>query len=161
VKVVDLKTAAKRAGCTLRLNLHDEGNSHLAPGSKPPNYGTSPPTSGNHVVPPFQQADGAYQQMPEPLNFVHSLEHGRVEIQYTPRLSDQDQLALKGVFDQSPEGMLLFPNGQMPYEVAATAWTQLLGCTRYEGAKTLDAIRNFRDQFRRNGPEPVPLNPSG
>ena len=36
----------------------------------------------------------------------------------------------------------------MPYEVAATAWTQLMGCKRYEGAKTLDAIRNFRDAYR-------------
>ncbi len=47
----------------------------------------------------------------------------------------------------------------MPYEVAATAWTQLMGCKRYEGEKTLDAIRNFRDQFRGRGPEAVPFTP--
>ena len=54
--------------------------------------------------------------------------------------------------------MLLFPNSRMPYEVAATAWTQLLGC-KIRGAKTLDAIRNFRDQFRGRGPEAVPFSP--
>ena len=53
----------------------------------------------------------------------------------------------------------MFPNPDMPYEVAATAWTQLMGCKRYEGAKTLDAIRDFRDQFRGRGPEAVPFTP--
>ena len=55
--------------------------------------------------------------------------------------------------------MLLFPNSHMPYEVAATAWTQLMGCKSYKGAKTLDAIRDFRDQFRGRGPEAVPISP--
>ncbi len=107
------------------------------------------------------QADGAYEQTPELIEFVHSLEHGRIEIQYAPDLPEADQLALKGVFDESPSGMLMFPNPDMPYEVAATAWTQLMGCKRYEGAKTLDAIRNFRDQFRGRGPEASPIHPIG
>jgi hypothetical protein len=156
---LDLENAAEDAGCTLRLNLPDEGNSHLKPGAASPDYQTNPPTSGNHVTTPFQQADGAYAKRPELIEIVHSLEHGRIEIQYAPDLPDADQLALKGVFDDSPSGMLLFPNPDMPYEVAATAWTQLLGCKRYEGAKTLDAIRDFRDQFRGRGPEgQVPIN---
>jgi uncharacterized protein DUF3105 len=156
---LDLENAAEDAGCTLRLNLPDEGNSHLKPGAKPPDYQTNPPTSGNHVTTPFQQADGAYAARPELIEIVHSLEHGRIEVQYAPDLPDADQLALKGVFDDSPSGMLLFPNPDMPFEVAATAWTQLLGCKRYEGAKTLDAIRDFRDQFRGRGPEgQVPVN---
>ena len=153
VQNLDLENAAEDADCTLRLNLPDEGNQHLAPGSKPPDYHTNPPTSGNHVTTPFQQADGAYAQRPELIEIVHSLEHGRIEIQYAPDLPQADQLALKGVFDESPSGMLLFPNPDMPYEVAATAWTQLLGCKQYRGAKTLDAIRDFRDQFRGRGPE--------
>ena len=53
--------------------------------------------------------------------------------------------------------MLLFPNPEMPYEVAATAWTQMLGCDTYEGEATLDAIRAFRDTYRGQGPEPVPI----
>jgi len=156
---LDLENAAEEAGCTLRLNLPDEGNSHLKPGAPPPDYQTNPPTSGNHVTTPFQQADGAYATRPELIEIVHSLEHGRIEVQYAPDLPDDDQLALKGVFDDSPSGMLLFPNQDMPYEVAATAWTQLLGCKQYEGAKTLDAIRDFRDQYRGRGPEgQVPIN---
>ena len=99
--------------------------------------------------------------MPEPWYFVHSMEHGRIEIQYSPELSEADQLALKGVFDQLPDGTLMFPNSEMPYEVAVTAWTQLLGCPKYDGAATLDAVRDFRDTYRGLGPEPLPMTVSG
>src|SRR6266545_6352693 len=152
VKQANLSKAASEAGCTLELNLPDEGNNHVGGHVT---YHTNPPTSGNHN--PVPQADGAYSTFPQLEHVVHSLEHGRVEIQYSPDLSEQDQLALKGVFQDSPGGLLLFPNPKMPYEVAATAWTRLLGCKHYEGQKTLDAIRDFRDQFRGHGPEAIPF----
>ena len=57
--------------------------------------------------------------------------------------------------------MLLFPNPDMPYEVAVTAWTQLMGCDTFEGDATLDAIRDFRDTYRGRGPENVPIQLSG
>jgi hypothetical protein len=145
----------------LQLDLPDEGHAHLQPSDPVPDYATNPPTSGDHIVPPLMQADGAYSEFPQPVRFVHSLEHGRVEIQYSPDLPERDQLALKGVFDASPAGMLLFPNPEMPYEVAATAWTELIGCRQYDGAATLDAIRDFRDFYRGQGPENVALNLSG
>ena len=51
---------------------------------------------------------------------------------------------------------LLFPNGKMPYAVAATTWTNLLGCPAYKGAITLDAIRDFgRATWGKYGGEPV------
>jgi hypothetical protein len=152
----DLQAAAREAGCELRLDLRDEGNTHITKESQIPKYGTNPPTSGNHN--PEQLADGAYSEMPAPWYFVHSLEHGRIEIQYSPDLPEEDQLALKGVFDEDPAGMLMFPNSDMPYEVATTAWTQLMGCDRYQGPATLDAIRDFRDTYRGLGPEPLPIN---
>jgi hypothetical protein len=155
VQQARLNQAAAQADCDLRLNLPDEGNNHLSPNEDPPNYETNPPTSGDHDPNPL--ADGAYSETPEPRNYVHTLEHGRIETQYSPDLPEEDQLALKGVFDEDPEGMAMFPNSDMPYEVAATAWTNLLGCDRYEGAATLDAIRAFRDTYRGQGPEPVPL----
>jgi hypothetical protein len=157
----DLTEAAKTAGCDLQLNLKDEGNTHLKPSDPVPHYGTNPPTSGDHIVPPLMQADGAYSAFPQPVRFVHSLEHGRIEIQYSPDLPEKDQLALKGVFDESPDGMLLFPNPDMPYEVATTAWTQLMGCKTYDGDATLDAIRDFRDTYRGRGPENVPITFAG
>jgi len=158
IAVGDLEQAAKAANCDLQLDLPDEGNTHIGSDpSKAPNYKTNPATSGDHIDPGFQQADGAYLDTPDPAFVVHSMEHGRVNIQYSSDLSEEDQLALKGVFDESPAGMLLFPNDDMPYEVAATAWTQLIGCKTYEGEATLDAIRDFRDVYRGQAPEDVPL----
>jgi hypothetical protein len=156
IKQADLQRAADAAGCDLMLDLPDEGNSHIKPSDPEPDYKTNPPTSGNHIVPPLQAADGAYSQPIQPVYFVHSLEHGRVEIQYDPKLPENDQLALKGVFDESPAGMLLFPNPDMPYAVATTAWTQLMGCKQYN-ERVIDAIRAFRDTYRGRGPEPVPF----
>jgi len=149
----DVELAAKEAGCTLETGLEEEGNEHVT--DKTVDYKTDPPSSGNHN--PEQQADGAYAEMPDLVNVVHSMEHGRVEVQYSPDLSETEQLELKGVFDESPEGMLLFPNPEMKPLVAATAWTNLLTCDSYEGAATLDAIRSFRDVYRGQGPENVPL----
>jgi hypothetical protein len=156
VEVSDLKAAAKRAGCVLKLRLPDEGHEHIPPGSPTPNYRTNPPTSGNHVDPPYQQADGAYAQMPLEIDFVHSLEHGRMEIQYAPDLPEDEQLVLKGVYDTMYGATLMFPNTKMPYAVAATTWTNLLGCPEYKGDITLDAIRDFgKATWGRYGGEPA------
>jgi hypothetical protein len=152
----DLETAAREAGCELQLDVEDEGSTHITRESEIPDYGTNPPTSGNHH--PEQLADGAYAEMPEPWWFIHSLEHGRIEIQYSPDLPEEDQLALKGVFDQRPDGVLLFPNDEMDAAVAVTAWTQLMTCDSFDGAATLDAVRDFRDIYIGQGPEPVPLS---
>jgi len=142
-KVANLKVAAKKAGCDLRLNLKDEGHNHLPPTAPTPEYGTNPPTSGNHVEPPYQQADGAYSEMPKEMSMVHSLEHGRLQIQYSPDLPESDQLELIGLYDTMYGGSLLFPNENMSYAVAATTWRNLMGCNEYKGEITLDAIRDF------------------
>jgi hypothetical protein len=84
------------------------------------------------------------------------MEHGRVEIHYDPRLPEEQQLALKGIFDEDAPGMILVPDPNMPYAVAVTAWTQLIGCPTYDPL-VLDVIRNFRDTYRGNGPEQVAI----
>lgn len=154
IEQADAEKAAAAAGCELQVDLPDEGNVHLRPNEDPPKYETEPPTSGDHSV--ENLADGAYLDYPNPENFVHSMEHGRVEIQYDPELPDEEQLGLKGVFDEDPEGMLMFPNPEMPYEVAAATWTNMLVCKRYEPA-VVDALRAFRDSFRGQGPEAIPF----
>jgi hypothetical protein len=154
----DLQTAAQEAGCELQLDLPDEGNNHISEDDPEPDYKTNPATSGDHIEPPLQQADGAWAEPIDPKYWVHSMEHGRIVIHYSPDLPEKDQLALKGVFDEDPPGMLLIPNPDMPYQVAVTGWTQLMGCDDYEGRATLDAIRDFRDIYRGRGPEPVQID---
>jgi hypothetical protein len=151
----DLAAAAEAAECVLKEDLPSEGATHLPRDAETPKYKTKPPTSGNHVEPPYQQADGAYSETPPAINVVHSLEHGRIAIQYSPDLPEEDQLALRGLYDTLYAGALLFPNPDMPYAVAATGWRNLIGCEEYKGEATLDAIRAFGiDKFGK-GPEPV------
>jgi hypothetical protein len=153
-KAGSLDQAAKAASCDLELNLKDEGNRHISPDAKTPDYKTDPPTSGDHDAVPA--ADGAYLEAPPAINYVHSMEHGRVIIHYDPSLPRKDQLAIKGLFEDDPKGLLMFPNSDMPYAVATTAWTNLMGCDEYS-PEVLGAIQAFRDQFRGKGPEAIPL----
>ncbi len=159
----DLTGAARVAGCTLDDDLEDEGSTHFSDLDKKVEYKTNPPTSGDHYASAENGsgalADGSYLETPNWNRAVHALEHGRVQIQYSPDLPEEDQLALKGVVEQDPAGVDLFPNDEMPYEVAVTGWTKLLGCDTYEGVKTLDAIRDARDAWRGQGPEKIPYSP--
>lgn len=143
VKQANLKKAAAEAGCLAYLDLKDEGRGLLPPESPAPEYETDPPASGDHVEPPNQQADGAYLEQPFPIDFLASLEYGRMEIHYAPDLPEKIQRELKGLYDTMYGGVLLFPNSEMLYGVAATTWTNLLSCAGWEGAKTIDAIRAF------------------
>jgi hypothetical protein len=142
-KTLSLRPAVKTAHCELKRYLPDEGHKHVPPDAATPRYHTNPPTSGTHAEPPYQQADGAYIEMPRPLFFVHSLEHGRLEIQYSPQLPENQQLELLGLYQTMWRGTLLFPNAKMPYAVAASTWTNLLGCRSFHGLVTLDAISAF------------------
>jgi hypothetical protein len=161
----DLAESAEQANCELRTELPDEGNLHV-PDSEPVTYETTPPTSGNHNPVPI--SDGAYttpvtadrSTKPNIRSAVHSMEHGRVEIHYKPSLPQAQQLALKGVFDEDPDGMLLFPDPDMPYDVAVTAWRNEAVCPSYDPI-VLDVVRNFRDTYLGNGPEQVPISFDG
>lgn len=156
VQTANLNQAAKQAGCQVRLELEDEGHEHISQEAETPDYGTSPPNSGNHATSPYQQADGAYSEMPDEKFLVHSLEHGRMQIQYSPDLPEEAQLELKGLYDTMFGGTLFFPNPNMDYEVAAATWTNLITCPEYKGQATLDAIRAFgKKTWGRYGGEPV------
>lgn len=157
----DLVGAARTAGCKLQLDLKVEGDTHFGDVDKVVSYETQPPTSGDHYAADEQGtgalADGAYLETPNWNRALHALEHGRIQIQYSPDLPEDQQLELKGIFDAARPGVDLFPNADMPYEVAATAWTQLVGCETYEGGPTLDVLRDFRDRYLGQGPEGVPF----
>jgi hypothetical protein len=160
VAVTNLEKAAEDAGCYLSRNLDDEGHKHLSPGAAEPEYETDPPSSGPHVEPPDQQADGAYLEMPSPADYVASLDHGRLEIQYAPDLSEKVQRELKGLYDTMYGGTLLFPNYKMNFGVAATTWTNALDCPGWEGSNTLDAIRAFgKATWGKYGNNPVKAFP--
>lgn len=154
----DLEESAAMAGCELSLDLPDDGNTHFTDENQG-TYKTNPPTSGDHFGVGNEAgtgavADGAYLTTPPESRLVHSMEHGRVEIRYDPKLPDAQQLALKGVFDEDPGGIIMVPDPDLPFAVAVSSWTNYIGCKTYDPL-VLDVIRNFRDTFRGNGPENV------
>jgi hypothetical protein len=160
-KTTDFNTALKASGCFYQ-KYPNEGRTHLPSDTAVNNtYKTNPPTSGNHR--PTPAADGVYAPANTPAkeNFVHTLEHGRIELQYAPNAPRVVKDQMNTLFNEKNKGvqgyhMLLFQNNtNMPYEVAATAWTQLIGCKTVND-KTWDALRAFRDRFTDKGPELIP-----
>lgn len=146
----DLEVAARQARCELSEDP-EEGNTHV---EELPDYRANPPSSGDHFAVPAE--DGAYTDPPEVGSLIHSLEHGRVIIQFDPPAPDSVKGDLKALYDEDPYHVILVPNAtEMPFEVAATAWTRTLGCEEM-APRVFDALRAFRDEFRDAGPEFVP-----
>jgi hypothetical protein len=150
-KLTDLSAAAKAAGCTLQ-NPKSEGRGHTL---KPQAYKTAPPTSGAHY--PVPASDGAYTTTPKPYEgLVHALEHGRVIYWFKPNAPASVRGDLHALYNEDKALVVLTPNSRpMPYQVAATAWTHLLGCPTYND-KVPDAFRAFRNAYRLKGPEYYP-----
>ena len=144
----DLNAAAKAAGCVLQ-NPASEGRGHT---TKPQTYKTAPPTSGPHY--PVPAHDDAFTTTPKPYeSLVHALEHGRVIYWFKPSAPARVRGDLHALYNEDKALVVLTPNTRpMPYQVAATAWTHLLGCPSYNN-KVPDAFRAFRDAYRLKGPE--------
>ncbi|HEX4689163.1 MAG TPA: DUF3105 domain-containing protein [Solirubrobacteraceae bacterium] len=153
----DVFAAAKAAGCVLQ-HPPIEGRTHVTRKLTEKDYKTNPPTSGNHN--PVYYQDGIYNagDVPNLGMLVHPLEHGRIELQYEPGTPKPVVTQLEALFQESSQGyhMLLFENTTgMKYQVAATAWGQLLGCPQMN-SKVFDAVRTFRERYIDKGPEVVP-----
>jgi len=157
VKIRTLPAAARAAGCTLQ-NPPDQGAAHEQREFTEADYNSNPPTSGPHFPTPAD--DGVYPSgsTPELGQLVHSLEHGRIEIQYEPGTRAETVGRLHELYDMLDAGyhLLLFENPtKMPYAVAATAWGHLLGCPKMND-QVFDALRAFRRNYVDKGPETVP-----
>jgi hypothetical protein len=157
-KETNFDAALKASGCVYK-KYTSEGREHFSSDTGVNNkYKTNPPTSGEHR--PTPAADGVYAPGNTPAKeaYVHTLEHGRIELQYAPKAPKKVQDQLNTLFNEKVKGVpgyhtLLFENNtNMPYEIAATAWTQLIGCPTVND-KTWDALRAFRERFTDKGPE--------
>jgi hypothetical protein len=152
-----LTADAKAAGCTFG-QFKSEGRTHTA---GKVTYKTNPPTSGNHNPTPAQ--DGIYRagNTPPKENFVHSLEHGRIEFQYKQGASAADvaklrALAEEPINDTPGYHMLMFENNtNMPTEFAAAAWTKSITCGQLT-PQAIAAMREFRKAYTDKGPEFIP-----
>lgn len=155
--IFDERAAASAAGCKLR-NPPDEGRGHIDKVFSAKDYRTNPPTSGAHF--PYWAQDGIYtdSNLPQLGKLVHTLEHGRIDIQYRPTTGGRTLQKLEAFLAESDSGyhMLLFPNSTgMDAQVAATAWDWSLTCPEINN-KTWDALRTFRSAHIDRGPEKIP-----
>ena len=146
VDITDMSAAAKAAGCTL-ANPRDEGRGHEDKTFKPSDYKTNPPTSGAHF--PQWAQDGIYEPKNTPPlgQLVHTLEHGRIDVQYKPGTPERTVKQLEALLAELNSGyhMLLFQN---------TSWDHSLTCPTMND-KVFDAIRTFRTTYIDKGPETV------
>jgi hypothetical protein len=155
-KESDLVKAAKTAGCVL-LSPPSEGREHV---TGTVTYKTNPPSSGNHNQVPA--LDGVYDpgNTPAKENYVHTLEHGRIEFEYAPGTPRHRIDQLTTLFNEKLNGSagyhaLVFENNtKMPYAVAAVAWTHILGCKTFDD-RAFDALRDFRKAYTDQAPEKI------
>ena len=157
----ELTAAANEAGCTYRA-FPDEGQEHTAEKLTAADFDTNPPTSGQHN--PNPAPDGIYAPGNEPAieNWVHTLEHGRIILQYKPRTPAGVVTQLTTLFneDVADSGnayhmVLMQTNSGMQPQVAAVAWRHHMTCDEFTPA-ALDAFRMFRDALVDKAPEQVP-----
>lgn len=130
--------SARAAGCSFR---HVEG---------PLETVRRPPVGGD--VRGFAAPDGAYAEPPARGTLVAALAAGSVAIQYRPALAARDRTLLERLYARDKGALILTPDASgMQSPVAATAWRRVLACPRVSQG-TLDAIAEFRDRFRGQGP---------
>ncbi len=152
-----LAEIAQQAGCTLG-RPPNEGAAHADKAFKASDYSVNPPTSGTHT--PEWAPDGIYKpgDTPELGNLVHTLEHGRVNIQYRRGTPAETITRLETLVLELDNGyhQLLYENTTgMDAALAATAWDRLLTCPEMND-RVFDALRAFRAAFVDKGPEKVP-----
>jgi hypothetical protein len=158
-RITDLNAAVRAAGCELRA-VPDEGRDHVPEGTVV-RYRANPPSSGDHEQTPAP--DGVYEpgESPRPEAWVHTLEHGRIILQYRPGVPEERIEQLEALYEEEVRGqpsyhMLLMQNTtEMPYEVAAVAWRHHVGCKQVND-RTWDALRAFRDRYVDRAPELIP-----
>ena len=128
----NLAADATAAGCTFKT-FKSEGRNHT---TGKVTYKTNPPTSGNHNPTPAQDGLYALGNEPNPENYVHSLEHGRIEFEYkkgTPQaqVAQLQKLAEEPLNGSAGYHVLMFQNNtNMPSQFALAAWTKLLTCDK-------------------------------
>jgi hypothetical protein len=153
----NLAADAKAAGCTFN-SYKSEGREHT---TGKVNYKTNPPTSGSHNPTPAEDGIYAPGNEPAPENYVHSLEHGRIEFQYKPGTSAADVTKFRKLAEEEFNGtpgyhVLMFQNNtKMPTQFALVGWTKSLTCDTLD-AKSMDVMRQFRKAYTDKGPELIP-----
>ncbi len=160
-----VRQAAAKAGCTVKafpmepVKIQPDGTYHT---TGPITYHVSlPPTSGLHYP---VWADWGVYDVPVPFRFqVHNLEHGGILVHEGTGLSSADKAQIVAFWRQAPPYVLVTPEtfAQFPKNaVVVTSWQRWMVCKPYT-ARSLAAIRVYRNVYRGTGPEQIGALNSG
>lgn len=124
-----------------------QGRGHLEEGQAPPDYNSSPATSGDHSA--TAARCGIYTTEVPDVLAVHNLEHGTVVIQYQPDLDPSQVEALEAYARTKSSHILVAPRADMADPVVVTSWTRML---RLDDAD-IGTIDIYYEEFVFSGPE--------
>jgi hypothetical protein len=145
------KAALAATGCTF-TTAPSQGREHVTSLPKGFTYDTFPPTSGPHA--PTPAIWGSYDRPVSELALVHNLEHGGIIVQYGDRVPSATVARIRAWYESSPDAIVVAPLPSLGGKVALSAWTHLATCSRFNAG----AFGAFRDAYRFNGPEHLPLS---
>jgi len=134
------------AGQAVGVKQKDEGRGHVA-ASQTVQYGTTPPTSGDHWDTPAPW--GSYDKQQRDERTTHNLEHGGIVISYTG-LSSDEQKQLTTIVSQlrstQYRKIVLQPYPGLPdAKVALTSWDWLLKLPAVDEAQIVRFVRAHYD----------------
>lgn len=143
---------AQQAGCTEIEEHEEEGAQHV---EVEPEYGTNPPTSGDHLQTPAQA--GFFEEPVQTGAVVHNMEHGQIVFWYDPDAPQKTIDLVEAVVEQEPVASLGVPweDPESPYTFAMTAWGASQKCRQV----SQEVVDEFRERFQGRGPENVGIEP--
>ena len=150
--------AAELAKCTYEPKLANEGSRSRGEGLQGLGLPAEPADLRQPLPAVVRGRHLRAGDTPELGKLVHTLEHGRIDIQYKPGTPATTVAQLETLYNEMDGGhhLLLFENGTgMKSAVAATAWDASLNCATMN-PQVFDAIRAFRTEHIDKGPEIVP-----
>lgn len=159
--------AAARVGIGEVQEPADEGTQHLQPNDAPPQYGTTPATSGPHAPGPLPAEPKVYDQPVPEVAAVHNLEHGYVLIYYRAEgegaLPEPVVAELEGLAEGETE-VIMAPYEGLPEgtNLAFAAWTRLQDGQVPEDADPEDVAlvaRAFIEEFKNGAAAPEAEQP--
>ena len=133
-------------------------------------WNTFPPSNGQHY--PAWAVWGFYTEAVNPRMVVHNLEHGGVVLWWGPDVPQKTVEQLNELYSDDSTGMFGTPLAGLDSKVAVSAWTgdpsrygrdgyfgagHVAVCPAWDSA-TRKAFVAFRDTYRGDGPEGVPLS---
>ncbi|MGH2729850.1 MAG: DUF3105 domain-containing protein [Actinomycetota bacterium] len=143
-------TSPNAAGCDDVQEIEPEGRNHVQDGTDV-QYGTTPPTSGDHYATPANT--GFYTAPLQEEQVVHNLEHSQIVIWYRPDAPPDVIDDIETLVEDERVATLATPYDQVPgeFNFVLTAWGAMQACERVSG----EVVNDFRRAYQGQGPEKI------